>query len=137
MKRRCGYMTVEASFIIPLVYLCFMFIIYFTFFLYNHCLVYQSCYLSALRGQQSVWLRAGEVDRLVREQAQKLLDEQVYQYQKSADVTVSLAGISVAAESGIENRLKSFELYEENMSTKREVYVVRINPAEFIRQCHR
>ena len=47
-----AYMTLEASFIIPFVFICFILIILYTFYLYNHMVVYQSCYLSALRGSQ-------------------------------------------------------------------------------------
>lgn len=73
-----GYMTVEASFIIPLVFICFIIIILYTFFLYNHLVVYQSCYLSALRGSQLKNATNDAVKTCVDTQAAKLLEGQIY-----------------------------------------------------------
>lgn len=44
-----GYMTVEATFIIPSVIFLFVFIIYSSFYLYDRCVIFQDSYAYALR----------------------------------------------------------------------------------------
>lgn len=45
-----GYMTLEASFIIPWVIFLFAFLIYACFYLYDKCVLFQDAYVLALRG---------------------------------------------------------------------------------------
>ncbi|MBD5521510.1 MAG: pilus assembly protein [Lachnospiraceae bacterium] len=53
-KQRCnalkGYMTLEASFIMPWVIFLFAFLIYACFYLYDKCVLFQDAYVLALRG---------------------------------------------------------------------------------------
>lgn len=50
VRKQNGYMTLEASLIMPFVlYIC-LFIIYIGFFLYDRCIFMQDCYRIALRG---------------------------------------------------------------------------------------
>lgn len=49
-KRIKGYLTVEASMIVPLVIFLIGFIFYLTFYLYNRCVVSQDTYILAFRG---------------------------------------------------------------------------------------
>ncbi len=55
--RIAGYMTVEASFVIPISVALILFIIYASFYLYNRCEMTQSCYTAAYR--ESVWKGSG------------------------------------------------------------------------------
>lgn len=45
-----GYMTLEASFIMPWVIFLFAFLIYASFYLYDKCVLFQDAYVLALRG---------------------------------------------------------------------------------------
>ncbi len=133
-----GYMTVEASFIIPLVFICFIIIILYTFFLYNHLVVYQSCYLSALRGSQLKNATNDAVKTCVDTQAAKLLEGQIYQYQIDHDSDVSMMSISVTARSYITNLISGYGLYKDKeLSSERKVSINRIDPVDYIRNAER
>ena len=109
-----GFYTVEASFIIPLVVMIFILIIYFTFYLYNHCIVKQAIYLAELRGQQLKNINTSRIENVVNEQMGVLLDEQVYQYQKKYSVSVSGNTIEARGKSIIENKMAGFGIYNKS-----------------------
>ncbi len=133
-----GYMTMEASFIIPPVFICFIVIILYTFFLYDHMIVYHSCYLAALRGSQIKNATNDAVKTYVDTQAEKLLEGQVYQYQTDHESGVSLISINVKASSHITNLVSGFNLYKENeLKSEREVSINRIDPVDYIRNAER
>lgn len=51
MRKKCkGYMTVEASFIVPIVLIILVLIVKSSFFLYDRCVMSQDGYLLAFRG---------------------------------------------------------------------------------------
>ncbi len=133
-----GYMTTEASVIIPLAFVCFIIIILYTFYLYNHLTVYQSCYLSALRGSQLKNATNGAVKAYVDREAEKLLDEQVYKYQIDYGSDVSMISIKVNARSYVDNLMARFGLYkEEKLTSNRDVSINRIDPVDYIRNTER
>ena len=49
MRKIHGYMTVEASFIVPMVICVFALLIYLANFMYGRCLLTQDCYILAFR----------------------------------------------------------------------------------------
>ena len=62
-KSRCNaYITLEASFIVPLMTIIFVIIIYITFFEYNSCVIYQDSYIAALRGSQLREMSESEIE---------------------------------------------------------------------------
>lgn len=133
-----GYMTVEASFIIPLVFICFIISILFTFFLYNHLIVYQSCYISALRGSQMKNVTDSAIEQYVEENLENLLNEQVYQHGLKQDVSVGTLSIATNASMNISNPLYRFNLYKEKeMEGIREVTINRTDPVGYIRNMSR
>lgn len=137
-RRISAYMTLEASYIVPIVFLIFIIIIYFIFYLFNHCVVYQSVYASGLRGQQIKGVSDAAVKIYIEEQASDLLDEQIYQYQIDCRVDVGITGIEVAALSSINNGLQKFGLYDvSNFITERKARLPKINETQFIRLYHR
>ena len=133
-----AYMTLEASFIIPFVFICFILIILYTFYLYNHMVVYQSCYLSALRGSQLKNATNDAVKEHIDEEIRRLLNNQVYQYQIDFDSDVSLLSISVNAKSYITNRLSDFNIYKVNeFTSNRSIKINRTDPVDYIRNSER
>ncbi len=133
-----GYMTLEATFIIPFVFICFILIILYTFYLYNHMVVYQSCYLSALRGSQLKNATNETVKELVDAEIRKLLDNQVYQYQFDFDSDVNLLSIKVNAKSHITNKIAEFNIYKEKeLVSNRSTEINRIDPVDYIRNAER
>ena len=133
-----AYMTLEASFIIPFVFICFNLIILYTFYLYNHMVVYQSCYLSALRGSQLKNATNDAVKEHIDEEIRRLLNNQVYQYQIDFDSDVSLLSISVNAKSYITNRMSDFNIYKVNeFTSNRSIRINRTDPVDYIRNSER
>ena len=133
-----AYMTLEASFIIPFVFICFILIILYTFYLYNHMVVYQSCYLSALRGSQLKNATNDAVKEHIDEEIRRLLNNQVYQYQIDFDSDVSLLSISVNAKSYITNRMSDFNIYKVNeFTSNRSIRINRTDPVDYIRNSER
>lgn len=104
-------MTIEASLIIPLVFVIFITTLYFVFYLFNQCVLYQGSYLAALRGQQLKTASYDSQEAYIETQLDKLLDKQIYQYGIDYSVSAGLTGIKINSESKIENRLRSFGLY--------------------------
>lgn len=51
-KKVKGYLTVEASFVMPIVLFLYLLVILLAFFLYNRCVISQDLYLLALRGSR-------------------------------------------------------------------------------------
>lgn len=133
-----AFYTLEASFIIPAVFMIFILIIYFTFFLYNHCVVSQAVYIAALRGQQIRNTDCGHIETEVSKQLNKLLDEQVYQYGKGHSVDVTETYISVKAESTIINRMSKFGIYNRTgFTSKGECTISQFYPGKYIRSSHK
>ncbi|MCH5256907.1 MAG: pilus assembly protein [Lachnospiraceae bacterium] len=60
-----GYMSIEASFIMPWVIFLFVFIIYTSFYLYDKCVLFQDAYALSLRG--SIQKEDGKVLQYINE----------------------------------------------------------------------
>ena len=133
-----GYMTVEASFIIPLVFICFIVSILFTFFLYNHLIVYQSCYIAALRGSQIKNVTDSAIEQYVKENLEDLLNGQVYKYGSKQNISIGSMSITTNASANIPNPLYMFDLYKEKeLVGNRDVTVNRMDPVGYIRNMAR
>ncbi len=52
MRKFKGYMTLEASLIIPMVICVFVLLMYFTYYLYGRCVISQDSYIIAFRNSQ-------------------------------------------------------------------------------------
>lgn len=136
MKRRLeAYMSLEAAFIIPLAFYIFIIIVYFTFFLFNHKIVYDSCYISALRGNQLYICSDSDIKAYVENSLSQLLEEQVYQYQIEYDVSINPIFINISSSSYITNLLHSIGLYDETtLISSSIVEYRRTNPVQYIRR---
>lgn len=130
-----GYMTLEASFIIPITIMIFVLVIVFQFYLYNQCVVEQDCYIAALRGSQIKDATDGAVREYTYKQADKLLDNQLYEYCKNIKVTVNMQKITVSAKSKINLDYGKILLYnEKELTTDKKSEAYRTNPVFIIRR---
>ncbi len=133
-----GYMTVEAGIIVPIAFFIIVVTLYFIFYLYNHCVVTQSCYIAALRGSNLQNKSSSVVEEYVNKQLDTLLENQIYQYQIKYTSKVNPFQIEIKGESYITNRIKDFKLYEKDkLKSEKKVKVIRIDPVDFIRNCER
>ncbi len=136
-KKIKAYMTIEASFIVPVCTMIIILTIMFLFFLYNNCVVYQDCYIAALRGSQIMDASSAEVTGKVKTYANELLDNQIYQYTVSPTVDVGMLSIKVTAPTRIDLPFANMALYNRSeASSKREASSTRIDPTEIVRAVH-
>ncbi|MGL5259963.1 MAG: hypothetical protein ACRC7V_07630 [Lachnospiraceae bacterium] len=78
MKRKIeGYMTIEASFLMPTVFLTIIFVLYIFMYSYNVILIKQSAYTIANRGS-SIWHEdKNKIEALLMENAETLLENRL------------------------------------------------------------
>jgi len=132
-----AYMTVEASFLLPCVVIILIISIYWTFYMYNKCVVYQDCYISALRGSQIVSKNGGEIEELTRENIMDLLKNQLYQYQICPNVTVGGEKVTVSASTNIDIlQTNIMNINQKKLGSERKAYAIRINPGKLIREIY-
>ncbi len=132
-----AYMTIEASFIVPLMVMITVVIVYWMFYIYNNCVVYQDCYIAALRGSQMMDSSNANIQESVCRYANELLTNQVFQYQINPKIKIDLAKIEVSAVSSIDNKLKTIVNQDVNSyTTERTAKSIRINPVTIIREIY-
>ncbi len=141
MKKRelniAGYLTVEASFLVPLMVVILIIVIYWSFYIYNNCVIYQDCYIAALRGCQLMDMKDSEIRNKVEKYVNDLLDNQLFQYQKEATVSVGAITIGVSASTSIENKTVNILMQENDVYlSDRQAESKRIDPVWLIRNVY-
>ena len=92
-----GYMTVEASFIIPWVIFLFVFLIYSSFYLYDRCVIFQDSYAYALRAADKR-ISSDEIKSFLEGNVSDQYGEKYMASRKIAhDFDVSLTSVTVNA----------------------------------------
>lgn len=130
-----GYMTLEASLIMPFVFYICLFIIYIGFLLYDRCLIMQDCYRIALRGSstygnnnQDVYNTAYDYMRKVSYQ-KYITNNYNFQIQVNKDVTVRADGKYIMPLFGVWN-LNGKEIgtfyFEEKSKCIKPTIVIRL-----------
>ena len=74
-KKYDAYFTVEASFIVPMVFLLILLTVQYGFFCYEKSVSVQCCYLAALRASNEWKLSGAELEKFVKEETDKLLEQ--------------------------------------------------------------
>jgi len=98
-----AYLTVEASFIIPLSFFLIILTLYFGFFCYEKSITLQSCYLASLRGSNEWELSGIQLKQYVEKEMHSLLEEkQLYAIEKEFKINTSIMGIEVLIEEYME-----------------------------------
>lgn len=135
MNRRLNaYLTLEASFIMPILIFLTVFICIFCFYLYNCCVIYQACYISALRGSQIVNASSSEIKSKVEEYIDDLLDNQIYEYVKQSEVQVGMFQIKTSAKTKTTNIVQRFDVFEDlEMKSSCESNAIITHPIKLIR----
>ena len=129
-----AYLTIEASFLLPMAVIVTCFIIIYLFYLYNCCVVYQSCYISALRGSQMMDKTTDEISEKVEIFTEELLDNQIYDFVKEYEVSCNLFAVKTEADSEVKNILNVFDIVaEEEMEVGYCAEAKRIDPVMVLR----
>lgn len=130
-----GYLTVEASFLIPVTFMILMLLIYWGFYCYDKCVSVQCSYIAALRGSNQWEMSESQKEQYTMEQLEKLTQETIL-YVKTTDLHVdtSLTEIRAGVSGGI-NILASVDGKRKtdrwNMESEKKAY--NLKPTSYIR----
>ncbi len=131
-----GYLTIEASFIMPMVFILLLFLIYWGFYCYDKSVSIQCSYLAALRGSNEWELSNAEVEQYTKQQLEVLTKESLL-YLEAEEVCAN-AGL-LHLEAGIKGGIKvPFLSYragaKESWMIEEEKTAYQLKPASFIRK---
>lgn len=131
-----GYMTVEASFLFPVMFLILMLLIYWGFYCYDKSVSIQCCYLAALRGSNQWQMSNEQVESFVKEQLETLTEETLL-YMKKEEMYVNATLVEVKA--GISGKMDILfsKLRGDGMKewiTESEKNAYQLKPTSFIRK---
>ena len=126
-----GYMTIEASLILPMIIGGIVFLIYLGIGLYNVNVINHVAYIAALRGSQLADMPLKAVKTYVEEQAEELLDAKILGEKiLQTKVKVSYGKIKVKINMDSKIPFKEWDLFK----IEREAEVNRTDPVDFIRK---
>lgn len=128
-----AYITLEASFIVPLMVSVVALIIYVTFFEYNACVVYQDCYIAALRGSQLREMSESEVENQTKTYANNLLQNQIHQYTIRPLVKVGALSVTVEADNTTDLHIPSILAVQNKLNSEQKATSSRLNPVTLVR----
>lgn len=136
-KKVNAYLTVEASFLLPLLIMLIMIICTIMFFLFNCCVTYQACYISSLRGSQLMDMSSGEIEKRVKDYMDELLDNQIYDFTKDSEVDVGIMSIKTKAKTQTDNIFSFSEVFSNiQMKNEYKAEARRLDPIKLIRTLH-
>lgn len=133
-----GYMTVEASLIMPLVFLVILFIIYVGFYQHDRCVMEQAAYRAALRGSSLYGADKDEKYRAVEDTLRELTEnglvvmEETHEIQIKEQITILSEGNLRIPLSGLVELTGSGEWSAEKKTESR-----LSDPVFFIRLCRK
>ena len=139
-RKTCdGYLTLEATFLMPLIFGGIVFTIYLSFFLYNACLIQQAAYTAALRGSLIREGSNGQIQEAVREELRELLESRLLateEWEEEIRVTYTEVNVRVRAR----GRIPLIEIISDSIGAwtyEGEGQAKRLKPVEFIRTIRR
>ena len=134
-----GYMTVEASLLIPFFVILIYFIVFLGFYLYNGCALSGISYASAIRGANIREKSREEIKYLVNNMAEEMMEERLVMVnQRNSEVMVNGRRIKVRVYASME--FPVLNLISERLflwETEREAEAIRELPEEDIREKRR
>lgn len=91
-----GYMTVEASLVLPMILIVTLLVLLLTFYLYAVCFLNQAAYTAALRGSL---VMDGTIEETANEELERLLQNRILNIQDiKSEVSVSALTVEVKLE---------------------------------------
>ena len=137
-KRKNAYMTVEASFVFPLIFGSILFTISLALYLYNAAVLKQIATISALRGSKYMATEK-EVENYLEAQVDQLIKERllfVTKYQKNIQVRETKVVVTLVAKVNLPFLQMPF-LNKEWQELEFSSQAKRINPVIIIRDVRR
>lgn len=126
-------MTVEASFLLPLIFFLILNILYLSFFIYDQCILMQGCYVTALRMER---LECGE------EEKQRIADEKFSRstVKRLASATnvekqIEITDTQVKVSAAVSTRAPGISFFQSFWQGRQEQTADSWYPKRFIRRC--
>lgn len=130
-----GYLTVEASFLVPLVFIVLLLLTYWGFYCYDKSVSIQCSYLAALRGANQWEISAAQQEMFALEQLEKLTDETfLFMKKDNLSVDVGLTEIKAGVLGDMDillGKLKGDVMERWTVESEKKAY--RLKPTSFIR----
>ena len=131
-----GYLTVEASFLVPLVFMILLLLIYWGFYCYDKSVSIQCSYLAALRGSNQWQMSDAEQEKFTLEQLKKLTGEtQLFLKEQDIYVDAGLAEMKTGVLGSMDILFTALRGNDgEKWMVESEKKAYRLKPASFIRR---
>lgn len=128
-------MTVEATLVVPMIFVGIIFTIYLGLYLYNASTIKQAAYIAALRGSQLTGVSSETIENYVEQQLEELLDDQILaRGNVQMEIKVSSQKVRVRIMTDMSMPFTQFLSSAINLWTiESETEAVRINPVDIIR----
>ncbi len=131
-----GYLTIEASFIMPIVVIIIVQLLYLGFYCYDKSVSVQCCYLAALRASNEWELTNVQMEQLAYRNVMELTEEKllfIHPQEQMANVFVTNVKV------GINGRKRVFgnsflNLEELNWNMESQKTAVYLKPSSYIRR---
>lgn len=132
-KSYAAYMTIEASFIVPVAFLLTILLLFFGFFCYEKSVSIQCCYLAALRGSND-WEKSGrELEELIEQTLTTLIEEKhFYQIEREYEIDTGITEVKVSMKEKWNNPLNI--VGEKEWDIISEKSAIRNKPSTYIRR---
>lgn len=131
-----GYMTVEATFIVPAAVMILVLLLYWGFFCYDKSVSIQCSYLTALRTSNEWGLTITEAEQMAMEDLEEMAEER-FLFVKRGDITVDAGLLSI--EAGVNGKmdilfstLRGDDMTHWLMNSRKSAY--RLKPSSYIRK---
>lgn len=126
-------MTVEATLVVPMIFVGIIFTIYLGLYLYNASTIKQAAYIAALRGSQLTGVSSETIENYVEQQLEELLNDQILaRGNVQMEIKVSSQKVRVRIMTDMNMPFTQFLSFAINLWTI-ETEAVRINPVDIIR----
>ncbi len=130
-----AYLSLEASLIVPLIFMLIICFIYLMFFLYDSCLIKQVAYTAALRGSQEKRLSEKEIEQKVNQNIEELIGNRLIMSSEiSRVINVSVFQVEVEIQSVVKMPFPNTFIF--NMSEwkiNEKAVAKRVDPVSYIR----
>ena len=131
-----GYMTVEATFIVPAAVMILVLLLYWGFFCYDKSVSIQCSYLAALRTSNEWGLTITEAEQLAMEELDEMTEER-FLFVKRGEITIDAGLLSI--EAGVNGKmdilfstLRGDDMNHWLMNSRKSAY--RLKPSSYIRK---
>jgi len=131
-----GYMTVEATFIVPAAIMILVLLLYWGFFCYDKSVSIQCSYLAALRTSNEWGLTITEAEQLAMEELDEMTEERCL-FLKRGEIAIDAGLLSI--EAGVNGKmdilfstLRGDDMNHWQMNSRKSAY--RLKPSSYIRK---